>query len=200
MNGLQNAGFVGDGNFFRTLLTLKFIASFHVESLVYNQTGFKNHIRDFIFPLSVHFGFEAYLTPYLVCNLGPYSSGKESGGRKLTAQQYLVLTVNLELFLRAPIWQDVQSEGQLYRYVNLRTEWPLHQHHSDILCSWVRASWISVNNCPTRCDYTYLLTPVSRVLLEKLTSKLCRYQEIPRIYGTRKFLTVRTSARHPSLS
>ena len=22
-----------------------------------------------------------------------------------------------------------------------------------ILCSWVRASWINVNNCPTRCDY-----------------------------------------------
>ena len=25
-----------------------------------------------------------------------------------------------------------------------------------------------------RCDHTYLLTPWSRVLLEKLTSKLCR--------------------------
>jgi len=22
-----------------------------------------------------------------------------------------------------------------------------------ILCSWFRASWINVNNCPTRCDY-----------------------------------------------
>jgi len=22
-----------------------------------------------------------------------------------------------------------------------------------LLCSWVRASWISVNNCPTGCDY-----------------------------------------------
>ena len=46
--------------------------------------------------------------------------------------------------------------------------------------------------------YTYLLTPWNRVLLEKLTSKTI--QEIPRIYGTRKFLTVPTSDRHPSLS
>ena len=47
---------------------------------------------------------------------------------------------------------------------------------------------------------TYLLTPLSRVLLEKLTSKFPASQEIPRIYGTRKSLTVPTSARHPSLS
>ena len=46
----------------------------------------------------------------------------------------------------------------------------------------------------------YLLTPWSRVLLEKLTSKLCTSQEIPRIYGTRKFLNVPTSARQPPLS
>jgi hypothetical protein len=31
-------------------------------------------------------------------------------------------------------------------------------------------------------------------------SNLCASQEIPRIYGTRKFLTVPTSARHLSLS
>jgi hypothetical protein len=49
-------------------------------------------------------------------------------------------------------------------------------------------------------DYYNLLTPWNRVLLEKLTSKLAASREIPRIYGTRKFLTVPTSARHVSLS
>jgi hypothetical protein len=47
---------------------------------------------------------------------------------------------------------------------------------------------------------TYLLTPWSRVLLEKLTVNFAASQEIPRICGTRKFLTVPTSARHLSLS
>ena len=46
---------------------------------------------------------------------------------------------------------------------------------------------------------TYLLTPWSRVLLEKLTG-FAASQEIPRIFGTRRFLTVLTSARHLSLS
>ena len=45
----------------------------------------------------------------------------------------------------------------------------------------------------------YLLTPWSRVLLEKLTGSAAS-QEIPRIFGPRRFLTVPTSARHLSLS
>ena len=45
---------------------------------------------------------------------------------------------------------------------------------------------------------TYLLTPWSRVLLEKLTGSAA--SQIPRIFGTRRFLTVLTSARHLSLS
>jgi hypothetical protein len=47
---------------------------------------------------------------------------------------------------------------------------------------------------------TYLLAPWSRVFLEKLTVNFAASQEIPRIYGTRKFLTVPTRARHLSLS
>ena len=55
-----------------------------------------------------------------------------------------------------------------------------------------------------RCDQssyllTYLLTPCSRVLLEKPTGSAAS-QEIPRIFGTRRFITVLTSARHLSLS
>ena len=46
---------------------------------------------------------------------------------------------------------------------------------------------------------TYLLTPWSGVLLEKLTGSAAS-QEIPRIFGTRMFITVLTSARHLSLS
>jgi hypothetical protein len=45
----------------------------------------------------------------------------------------------------------------------------------------------------------YLLTPWSRVLLEKLTG-FAASQEIPRIYGTPKFITILTSVRHLSLS
>ena len=46
---------------------------------------------------------------------------------------------------------------------------------------------------------TYLLTAWSRVLLEKLTGSTAS-QEIPRIFGTPRFFTVLTSARHLSLS
>ena len=47
--------------------------------------------------------------------------------------------------------------------------------------------------------HTYLLTPCSRALLEKLTG-FAASQEIPRIFGTPRFLTVPKSARHLSLS
>jgi hypothetical protein len=85
-------------------------------------------------PHSVYFGSGTYLTPYSICNLDPFSSGKETGGMKLTAQLYLVRTVHVELLLQPPLCHDMQSEGQLYLYVNLRTEWPLchlDQHRSD---------------------------------------------------------------------
>ena len=45
----------------------------------------------------------------------------------------------------------------------------------------------------------FILTPWSRVILEKLTGSEAS-QEIPRIFGTRRFITVLTSARHLSLS
>jgi hypothetical protein len=49
-----------------------------------------------------------------------------------------------------------------------------------------------------KVSLTYLLTPCSRVLLEKLTGFAA--SQSPGIYGTRKFTTVLTSARHLSLS
>ena len=45
----------------------------------------------------------------------------------------------------------------------------------------------------------YLLTPWSRVLLEKLAS-LQLVKKFPAFYGTRRFLTALTNARHLSLS
>jgi len=47
--------------------------------------------------------------------------------------------------------------------------------------------------------YAYLLTPWSRVLLEKLTG-LQLVKKFTAFYGTWRFITALTSARHPSLS
>jgi hypothetical protein len=63
-------------------------------------------------------------------------------------------------------------------------------------CIWL----VDVFECMMMHGLTYLLTPWSRVFLDKLTVNFAASQEIPRIYGTRKFLTVPTSARYLSLS
>jgi len=46
---------------------------------------------------------------------------------------------------------------------------------------------------------TYLLTPLSRILLEKLTG-FQLVKKFPAFYGTRRFITAVTSAPHLSLS
>ena len=56
-----------------------------------------------------------------------------------------------------------------------------------------------LRNCWFLKKDSYLLTLWSRVLLEKLTGSAAS-QEIPRIFGTRRFLTVLAGARHLSLS
>jgi hypothetical protein len=48
--------------------------------------------------------------------------------------------------------------------------------------------------------HTYLLTPWSRVLLEKLTSLWSQSRNSSHVYGIRRFFTVLTSSRHLSLS
>ena len=47
--------------------------------------------------------------------------------------------------------------------------------------------------------HTYLLTPLSKVLLEKLVG-LQLVKKFPAFHGTRRFITAFTSFRHPSLS
>ena len=71
--------------------------------------------------------------------------------------------------------------------------WPL----SGLLTNQVNKCWLHVG-ISTMFTVTYLLTPWSTVLLEKLTGSAAS-QEIPRIFGNRRFLTVTTSARHLSL-
>jgi hypothetical protein len=60
--------------------------------------------------------------------------------------------------------------------------------------------WMTTVSIILRSSLTYLLTPWSRVLLEKLTVNFAASQEIPRIYETQKFLTLPTSARHLSFT
>jgi hypothetical protein len=57
---------------------------------------------------------------------------------------------------------------------------------------------VKVNKC-LFVILTYLLTPWSRVVLEKLTG-LQLVKKFPAFYGTRRFITAFTSVRHLSLS
>ena len=61
-------------------------------------------------------------------------------------------------------------------------------------------SIISPMLCTYAHIYTYLLTPWSRVLLQKLTGSQLAKKKFPSFYGTRSFIAVLTSARHLSLS
>ena len=64
--------------------------------------------------------------------------------------------------------------------------------HYSFACNMFSLPWITQ-------IHTYLLTPWSRVLLEKLTS-LQLGKKFPAFYVTRRFITAFTSARHLSLS
>ena len=69
-------------------------------------------------------------------------------------------------------------------------------HWTTNLSYWI-SSW-PVTYLPTYL-LTYLLTPLSRILLEKLSgSQLVK--NLPAFYGTRRFITAFTRARHLSLS
>jgi hypothetical protein len=61
-----------------------------------------------------------------------------------------------------------------------------------------RIPWVFVRAIITDL-LTYLLTPWIRILLEKLTD-FQLVKEFPAFYGTRRFITAFTSARHLSLS
>jgi len=72
----------------------------------------------------------------------------------------------------------------------LHPQWGLQTQHHDATCKVIQH---------TKHMNTYLLTPWSRVLLEKLTG-FQLVKKFPAFYGTRRFITAFTSARHVSLS
>ena len=76
---------------------------------------------------------------------------------------------------------------------------PIQINYVHIPCKRMTMQYLTQKTALLTYLLTYLLTPWSRVLLEKLTVSAAS-QEIPRIFGTRRFLTVPTSARHLSLS
>jgi hypothetical protein len=88
-------------------------------------------------------------------------------------------------------------------------EWnhPMFNFYSSVVCTRKRRkprinmNYYTTNPLDSNHNVllTYVLTPWSRVLFGKLTG-FSASQEIPHIYGTRKFITVLTSARHLSLS
>src|SRR5215469_13509765 len=90
-------------------------------------------------------------------------------------------------------------------------QWPLslrfpHQHsvhhsllpHTRFKCFGICFFFLSKFGSPSK--HTYLLTPWSSVLLEKLASLRSWSRNPLHFCGTRRFLTVFTSAHHPSLS
>ena len=83
---------------------------------------------------------------------------------------------------------------------------------SDGILSWIRARTVGhthivskvcrplrVISCRTMAYMTYFLTPCTRVLLEKLTG-FQLVKKFPAFYGSRRFITVVTSARLQPLS
>jgi len=72
-------------------------------------------------------------------------------------------------------------------------------HISSICHLLVEAVNKQDRQCTCLRHVTYLLTPWIRVLLEKLTGSAASL-EIPRFFGTRRFITILTSAHHLSLS
>ena len=108
------------------------------------------------------------------------------------------------------MWKNIVERGRLQMTI-LRMRiacWILkaidtHSYYV-ILIAFPRQKWLRQRASVLLYTYityllTYLLTPWSRVLLEKLTGSAAS-QEIPRIFGNRRFITVLTSARHLALS
>ena len=90
------------------------------------------------------------------------------------------------------VWNCVSTNFLLSNFTIFKVTW------YSTCCSLVLATLQEVSDLLTYL-LTYLLTPWSRVLLEKLAS-LQLVKKFPAFDGTRRFLTALTSARHLSLS
>ena len=69
-----------------------------------------------------------------------------------------------------------------------------HSTEHSYLVFWIMTLYSLVGSNISE-EYTYLLTPWCRVLLEKLTG-LQLLKKYPAFYGTRRFITALTSVRH----
>jgi hypothetical protein len=140
-------------------------------------------------PQTIHYGEHALRKH--TCNVNPFE-----------------ITTQVPYILQSPAAApDMPKSISLCTYIceNISSGF-LHLNNLEaqtlILLTW-RIWWAPINAGRwdlTQRLLTYLLTPWSAVLLEKLRVNFAASQEIFRIYGTRKFLTVPTSARHLSLS
>ena len=100
--------------------------------------------------------------------------------RTILGEQYRSLSSSLYSFLHSPVAESLLG--------------------SNILLNLLFSNTLSPRSSLTVSDQvSYLLTPWSRGLLEKLTGSAAS-QEIPRVFGTRRLITVLTSARQLSLS
>jgi len=114
--------------------------------------------------------------PVIICHeqLAPQQQETTHDARSRTLQA-LLINVNKELYL----WQTLAEEEQPKAFDDT-----MYKAMTSILQIYLT---------------TYLLTPWSRVLLEKLTG-LQLVKKFPAFYGTRRFITALTIARHLSLS
>jgi hypothetical protein len=114
---------------------------------------------------------------------------------------------DLNLFIFLDVWQVVWNGAvRLCSWGAVRSWKCLRREEVVILefvwseLGWGGISWWSCSIPPLRAYGCWLccdvLTPWSRVLLDKLTVNFAASQEIPRIYGTRNFLTIPRTACH----
>jgi hypothetical protein len=63
-----------------------------------------------------------------------------------------------------PIFQHMLAKAVYHNFLHSTVSQISHyyrQRHILFLHSWARASWINVNNCPTRCDFVQFLFPAN---------------------------------------
>jgi len=85
---------------------------------------------------------------------------------------------------------DYKASRTRKEYPSQRWPWHIEFRKDDLIFGFKTSNTLTY--------LLYLLTPCSRVLLEKLTgSQLVK--KFPAFYGTRRFITVLTSARHLTL-
>ena len=74
------------------------------------------------------------------------------------------------------LWTESTNQRPVQLYLtNVHNE-TQHSLHIQFLCSWVHATWINVNNCPTRCDYIqfYYISATQFYMFRMIPSSIVR--------------------------